>query len=88
MYKGYGRIALILVKLHLGREKVMVELNLGSTKVFQQNYNAFEGVKRLKTLIFFPTYSCLGLTIIDNNHWRSYKLFLYMYHYLKYVSIL
>jgi len=49
---GYGRIALILVELHLGLKKVMVEmhsgkkvveLHLGSKKVF----HTFEGVKHL-----------------------------------------
>ncbi|KAF0709568.1 Uncharacterized protein FWK35_00039370, partial [Aphis craccivora] len=56
---GYGRIALILVELHLGLKKVLVELHsgkkqvvvellhLGSKKVFQPNYHTFEEVKHL-----------------------------------------
>ncbi|KAF0753517.1 Uncharacterized protein FWK35_00020559 [Aphis craccivora] len=31
----------------------MVELHLGSKKVFPQNYHAFEGVKRLENTHFF-----------------------------------
>jgi len=42
--RGYGRIALILDKLHLGLKKVMVELLLGSKKVFQQKYHTFTDI--------------------------------------------
>lgn len=52
----YGRIALILIKLHLGLKNIMVEMHSGkkqivielhlvSKKVFYQKNHAFEEVK-------------------------------------------
>ena len=39
-----------MIKLHfeLKNGNIMIELLLGSKKVFPQNYHAFEGVKRLE----------------------------------------
>ncbi|KAF0715087.1 Uncharacterized protein FWK35_00036457, partial [Aphis craccivora] len=74
----YGRIALILVELHLGLKKVIVELHsgekqvvvelhLGSKKVFQPNYYTFEGVKLLVNT-HFPSHLYRLRTDNDFNH--------------------
>jgi len=41
----YGRIAFILVELHLSFKQGNDRTTLGSKKVFQQKYHAFEGIK-------------------------------------------